>query len=855
VRKFLHTPRSSKQRQVEHYAKERFGRTLAHVDAIDVLRNPDLHSELAGFPLNEHFDRRGAPRYRRLGLAFVAQQNPAIQSTFGSRTDDASDRAAGSKTSAKAYLASVAALDKDAEYTRKHREELEKTIKEKHRNLNDDVQQRQLELLFTEVPSFMQHLPAMAKRTKSLGDLLVPDVDSQEERRNRHRADQSNDHFDDKYWMEGKKMSWMFNQAEAINLSKCADLWTRATRGEQCPMGMDRTTYCRFILDVGLVDQNKVPYFWAVSLFDEVAQPMRCCSPNAIAPDSAPIARVVSRWNLLSVLDVLLRQHFTEKSKGYFLSSLLPIARFRLPSYIVEESDLHSRASRDEAEGEALEAENSQEARAKEQRASPLRKRTSTMPTMSRSQMEREGQIRDTLVRSMLLEPEVLHAISQHYKLFERMHVHYANEAGDMHFTMFLQFCTDFNLTPSIVPAHSLRRLYQTAACAESLLPSSGSPAESEEGSSPVGHANVGRSVVGQFQSQRPPSTDRVSTPPKFESPGNNEKLTIPWLQIWEEARKKASQENRVKHRSVPAKFGVNAFIETLCRGAFTYMESYGNTQQRCAGGYARITWLLTYLHCNVMHLHQSMNRRLQGNLAMEVHHSLRQLLESINAEIWNDCPFVDVPLLSPTIYKGGLVQAKTTMCTSGSSEQKTEQVHVVKRKRRKTRGTRKFSLLSEKTNDLQAESETPPLMRGDSVDERNEREGSSPSPNGIEEPAQKQSGSAAANEIAVSRIQSQIDAARGEEKKDVPIGSLCISNGVCLLCGYRSRGREWGNPKCLGCAIVDIMAFEHHPLQRLLCSKPSGIQMIFQVGMEPFHTERSDLTPPPLRSTESLRS
>jgi len=105
LRKFLNTPRSSKQQQVEHYAKEKFGRTLAHVDAIDVLRNPDLHSELAAFALNEHFDRRGAPRYRRLGLAFVAQQNPAIQSTFGSRADDTSDKAAGKKNQCESLLA------------------------------------------------------------------------------------------------------------------------------------------------------------------------------------------------------------------------------------------------------------------------------------------------------------------------------------------------------------------------------------------------------------------------------------------------------------------------------------------------------------------------------------------------------------------------------------------------------------------------------------------------------------------------------------------------------------------------------------------------------------------------------
>jgi len=180
LRKFVQTPRSWKQQQVEHVAKEKYGRTIAHVDAIDVRRNPDLHCELAAFALNEHFDNRGAPKYRRLGMAFVAQQNPGIQSAFGSTAENTSDDRVGRRTGAKAYLASVAALDKDAEYAKKKRAELMRSIDEKSRSLNEDVQHRQLELLFTEVQTFAQHLPAMAKRTRSLGDLLVPDVDLHE---------------------------------------------------------------------------------------------------------------------------------------------------------------------------------------------------------------------------------------------------------------------------------------------------------------------------------------------------------------------------------------------------------------------------------------------------------------------------------------------------------------------------------------------------------------------------------------------------------------------------------------------------------------------------------------------------
>ena len=51
----------------------------------------------------------------------------------------------------------------------------------------------------------------------------------------------------------------------------------------------------RFILDVGLADQRRVPFFWAVHLFDSSAKYMRYCAVDDAMPHTAPLLPVP--WN------------------------------------------------------------------------------------------------------------------------------------------------------------------------------------------------------------------------------------------------------------------------------------------------------------------------------------------------------------------------------------------------------------------------------------------------------------------------------------------------------------------------------------------------------------------------------
>ncbi|CAK9001344.1 Uncharacterized protein SCF082_LOCUS6884 [Durusdinium trenchii] len=86
---------------------------------------------------------------------------------------------------------------------------------------------------------------------------------------------------------------WRFRRNEVLVLVQVLKSWTLASWPKGgAEMGMDRASFCRFILDVGLADQRKVPFFWAVHLFDSCAKWMRYCAVDDPMPETAPLLQV-----------------------------------------------------------------------------------------------------------------------------------------------------------------------------------------------------------------------------------------------------------------------------------------------------------------------------------------------------------------------------------------------------------------------------------------------------------------------------------------------------------------------------------------------------------------------------------
>ena len=63
-------------------------------------------------------------------------------------------------------------------------------------------------------------------------------------------------------------------------------------------------------------------------------------SPFRVSNDKVrpvPFRQIVNQWRLVSVLDMILCQLFGDDSRSAFFSSLLAIARMRLPRYVIED--------------------------------------------------------------------------------------------------------------------------------------------------------------------------------------------------------------------------------------------------------------------------------------------------------------------------------------------------------------------------------------------------------------------------------------------------------------------------------------------------------------------------------------
>merc|ERR1712100_331901 len=102
---------------------------------------------------------------------------------------------------------------------------------------------------------------------------------------------------------------WFLEYEDIQELMGNIGAWIAAS-GLVPTLGVDRATFCQFLLDLDLVDQNKIPYVWAVSVFDQYAKPVRVCSgdPDYCDPHlegRLVIMRMVNKWDFMVILDII----------------------------------------------------------------------------------------------------------------------------------------------------------------------------------------------------------------------------------------------------------------------------------------------------------------------------------------------------------------------------------------------------------------------------------------------------------------------------------------------------------------------------------------------------------------------
>ena len=292
-----------------------WGASASSLIQADIVRNQKLRKQLAELRLSDFFNVHGEPHFKKLSISFAVKQNHDVGDTFGSTGDlhasasefsnfriegdvEAEDEK-GTLGSSKAFLAASEARAKDLLMTREKADALLRKVTDGDRLRTADVDRRRLNLLFAEIPSFETFLP----HEIDIKDLMPADLLEEEEVAEKESMERQNAFLADKNFIEGSQMSWLFPQSEVLVISQCLQRWSVSTRGSNLmsTAGMDRPTFCRLLFDLDLVGDG-VPYFWAVSLFDSLAQPMRSCT-NADHSATAPLHHIVTLTEMGRVME------------------------------------------------------------------------------------------------------------------------------------------------------------------------------------------------------------------------------------------------------------------------------------------------------------------------------------------------------------------------------------------------------------------------------------------------------------------------------------------------------------------------------------------------------------------------
>lgn len=242
------------------------GRSLHLLQAGDLHRSKELKAELQHLKLSNYFDECGRPRFRRLGVSFAAKQHPDIKELFGSQIENGASARSSREfefIGTRAAHRASEALERDAISSRGRTRKLLEQMSSMDKHIVEDVRERQLELIFGDMPHFSDYLPPGVQ----LADLLPAEIRKEVEYKDRRDAQRWNSYFTESGWIEGDKMGWLLPQEHILQLNEALTVWARAARGMNYTLGVDRSTFVRFILDCGLVDQQKVPLFWAVKIF------------------------------------------------------------------------------------------------------------------------------------------------------------------------------------------------------------------------------------------------------------------------------------------------------------------------------------------------------------------------------------------------------------------------------------------------------------------------------------------------------------------------------------------------------------------------------------------------------------
>jgi len=302
----------------------------------DVARNPTLADHFQSYSLTDYFDDRGYRVFQNLSMSLAAKHHPDVGKSFGSTpaNDPSQDIGIGTKVpSARAYRLAAQTVLKDREAIRQRNQVQFANLTDGQRVQWSDVQARQKTLFFYEIPTRDLVLPMGL----TMSDVLPVTGTRTQEREDRRKFEKANhDLLEGNYQSMHtlKNQKWLFQDHDVVSeIMNWVSLWVSST-GLLMQLGIDRATFCGFVLDLGLVHQEKLPFIWLLNLFDEKARVMKVSpsDPDWVDPhleSRAPTMAVVSKWDLMSIIDIVVRRRFepTQTGVAMFLRRLRGVAK------------------------------------------------------------------------------------------------------------------------------------------------------------------------------------------------------------------------------------------------------------------------------------------------------------------------------------------------------------------------------------------------------------------------------------------------------------------------------------------------------------------------------------------------
>eukprot|EP00927_Polykrikos_kofoidii_P032247 TRINITY_DN27532_c0_g1_i1.p1 TRINITY_DN27532_c0_g1~~TRINITY_DN27532_c0_g1_i1.p1 ORF type:complete len:412 (+),score=53.55 TRINITY_DN27532_c0_g1_i1:177-1412(+) len=158
----------------EHEARLREAAAGCALDSLSLNELRHYHAlrdELQQMNFIDHFDTLGKPRFRRWGLSLAAKRAQVVKDTFGSQVFKLPEAVRGNP-SLRAQHFCVEALAKDAQQMKERTDHLRYINGDLVSVRASDVVERQLELMFEEIPRYKEYTP----RQVVLEDLIPAEV-------------------------------------------------------------------------------------------------------------------------------------------------------------------------------------------------------------------------------------------------------------------------------------------------------------------------------------------------------------------------------------------------------------------------------------------------------------------------------------------------------------------------------------------------------------------------------------------------------------------------------------------------------------------------------------------------------